>query len=116
MSVRDDFPVELRGFEPQTSAVQAPARLTGSSLPFLVGDVDHLRRRLFIRPAFEGVTSTIGRPCLVTRSRQAIASSGSFRTVRISSFGRRNDGIVHLAVLLLITYLTVGLGSIDSMA
>jgi hypothetical protein len=78
--------------EPPTSAVQAPARLTSSSLPFLVGDVDHLRRRRFIRPAFEGVTSTIGRPCLVTRrSRQAIASSGSFRTVRISSFGRRND-------------------------
>jgi hypothetical protein len=29
--------VELRGFEPLTSAVQAPARLTGSSLPFLGG-------------------------------------------------------------------------------
>ena len=28
---------ELRGFEPLTSAVQAPARLTGSSLPFLCG-------------------------------------------------------------------------------
>ena len=29
--------VERRGFEPLTSAVQAPARLTGSSLPFLCG-------------------------------------------------------------------------------
>jgi hypothetical protein len=28
---------KLRGFEPLTSAVQAPARLTGSSLPFLGG-------------------------------------------------------------------------------
>ena len=27
--------MELRGFEPLTSAVQAPARVTGSSLPFL---------------------------------------------------------------------------------
>jgi hypothetical protein len=37
-SIWADFLVELRGFEPLTSAVQAPARLTGSSLPFL-GDV-----------------------------------------------------------------------------
>jgi hypothetical protein len=29
--------VELRGFEPLTSAVQAPARVTGSSLLFLGG-------------------------------------------------------------------------------
>ena len=36
-SVCADFLVERRGFEPLTSAVQAPARLTGSSLPF-VGD------------------------------------------------------------------------------
>jgi hypothetical protein len=35
--------VERRGFEPLTSAVQAPARLTGSSLPFLVGDVGVVR-------------------------------------------------------------------------
>jgi hypothetical protein len=32
-----DFLVERRGFEPLTSVVQAPARLTGSSLPFLRG-------------------------------------------------------------------------------
>ena len=32
-----DFLVERRGFEPLTSAVQAPARLTGSSFPFLGG-------------------------------------------------------------------------------
>jgi hypothetical protein len=32
-----DFLVERRGFEPLTSAVQAPARLTGSSHPFLGG-------------------------------------------------------------------------------
>jgi hypothetical protein len=31
--------VELRGFEPLTSAVQASARLTGSSLPFLGGSL-----------------------------------------------------------------------------
>jgi hypothetical protein len=37
--LRQDWMVERRGFEPLTSAVQAPARLTGSSLPFLVGDV-----------------------------------------------------------------------------
>jgi hypothetical protein len=37
-----DFLVERRGFEPLTSAVQAPARLTGSSLPF-VGDVGVVR-------------------------------------------------------------------------
>ena len=36
-SVCADFLVERRGFEPLTSAVQAPARLTGSSLPFLGG-------------------------------------------------------------------------------
>ena len=34
-----DFLVELRGFEPLTSAVQASARLTGSSLPFLGGSL-----------------------------------------------------------------------------
>jgi hypothetical protein len=38
-SICGDFLVERRGFETLTSAVQAPARLTGSSLPFLVGDV-----------------------------------------------------------------------------
>jgi hypothetical protein len=32
-----DFLVERRGFEPRTSGVQTPARLTGSSLPFLRG-------------------------------------------------------------------------------
>ena len=37
MSVCADFLVERRGFESLTSAVQAPARLTGSSLPFLGG-------------------------------------------------------------------------------
>ena len=38
------FLVERRGFEPLTSAVQAAARLTGSSLPFrLVGDVGVVR-------------------------------------------------------------------------
>jgi hypothetical protein len=37
-SVCPDWMVELRGFEPLTSAVPASARLTGSSLPF-VGDV-----------------------------------------------------------------------------
>jgi hypothetical protein len=36
-AARADFLVELRGFEPLTSAVQAPAGLTGSSLPFLRG-------------------------------------------------------------------------------
>jgi hypothetical protein len=44
--VSTDFLVERRGFEPLTSAVQAPARLTGSSLPFLgrlVGDVGVVR-------------------------------------------------------------------------
>jgi hypothetical protein len=34
---RADYLVDRRGFEPLTSAVQAPARLTGSSLPFLGG-------------------------------------------------------------------------------
>jgi hypothetical protein len=34
---RADYLVERRGFEPLTSAEQAPARLTGSSLPFLRG-------------------------------------------------------------------------------
>ena len=37
MSICADFLVELRGFEPLTSAVQAPVRLTGSSRPFLGG-------------------------------------------------------------------------------
>jgi hypothetical protein len=37
-SVRADYLVELRGFEPLTSAVQEPARLTGISLRVLVGD------------------------------------------------------------------------------
>jgi hypothetical protein len=40
---RAGFLVERRGFEPLTSVVQAPARLTGSSLPFLVGDVGLVR-------------------------------------------------------------------------
>ena len=35
--VPDVFLEERRGFEPLTSAVQAPARLTGSNLPFLGG-------------------------------------------------------------------------------
>ena len=35
--------VERRGFEPLTAAVEARARLTGSSLPFLVGDVGIVR-------------------------------------------------------------------------
>jgi hypothetical protein len=53
-----DFVVELRGFEPLTSAVQAPARLTGSSLPFVGGSSatsrqlePALAQRLFQRPA-----------------------------------------------------------------
>jgi hypothetical protein len=33
-SICADYLVELRGFEPLTSAVQAPARVTGSSLLF----------------------------------------------------------------------------------
>jgi hypothetical protein len=36
-AVRADFLVELRGFEPLLSAVQAPARLTGPPLPVLQG-------------------------------------------------------------------------------
>jgi len=35
--IQGEWLVEVRGFEPLTSAVQAPARLTGSSLPFLRG-------------------------------------------------------------------------------
>jgi hypothetical protein len=38
-TARADFLVERRGFEPLASAVQAPARLTGSSLPFLGGSL-----------------------------------------------------------------------------
>jgi hypothetical protein len=37
MSICADYLVDRRGFEPLTSAVRAPARLTGSSLPFLGG-------------------------------------------------------------------------------
>ncbi|HZZ23249.1 MAG TPA: hypothetical protein VFE60_12050 [Roseiarcus sp.] len=45
MPVGADFLVELRGFEPLTSAAQAPARLTGSSLPFLGGSSATFDRR-----------------------------------------------------------------------
>jgi hypothetical protein len=34
-----DYLVVLRGFEPLTSLVPSAARLTSSSLPFVVGDV-----------------------------------------------------------------------------
>ena len=47
-----DYLVERRGFEPLTSAVQAPARLTGSSLPFLVGDVGDSWSRPY-QPTYE---------------------------------------------------------------
>ena len=61
--VSTDFLVELRGFEPLISAVQAPARLTRSSLAFLGGSsatagaglsptpVPALRRQRLERPA-----------------------------------------------------------------
>ena len=39
-SICADYLVDRRGFEPLTSAVQAPAGLTGGSLLFLVGDVE----------------------------------------------------------------------------
>ena len=45
MSGRADFLVERRGFEPLTSAVQAPARLTGSSLPSRRETEDDVRGR-----------------------------------------------------------------------
>jgi hypothetical protein len=54
--------VELRGFEPLTSAVQAPARLTGSSLPF-VGDGG---AQLELEPA-------LGQPAPVPAPRVAVA-------------------------------------------
>jgi hypothetical protein len=44
-----DYLVQLRRFEPLTSAAQAPARLTGSSLPFL-GDVGDSWSRLSPTP------------------------------------------------------------------
>jgi hypothetical protein len=60
MSVRADFLVERRGFEPLTSAVQAPARLTGSSLPFLVGDVGDSWNRPLAQRLFQ--------PCVASAS------------------------------------------------
>ena len=39
MSICADYLVERRGFEPLTSAVLAPARVTGSSLSFLGGSL-----------------------------------------------------------------------------
>ena len=39
-----DYLVELRGFEPPTSAVQIPARFTAPSLPVLQGLLSKARR------------------------------------------------------------------------
>jgi hypothetical protein len=44
-AARADFLVELRGFEPLTSAAQAPARRTAASLPVLQGLIAKARRR-----------------------------------------------------------------------
>ena len=44
MSICADFLVELRGFEPLTSAVQAPARFTAPPLPVLQGLLSKARR------------------------------------------------------------------------
>jgi hypothetical protein len=43
-SVRADFVVERRGFEPLTSAVQAPACFTAPPLPILQGLLSKARR------------------------------------------------------------------------
>ena len=43
-SICADYLVELRGFEPLTSAVQAPARFTASPLPILRGLLSKARR------------------------------------------------------------------------
>jgi hypothetical protein len=49
MPGRADYLVEQRGFEPLTSAVQAPARFTASSLPVLQSGRNGLRRDGFRR-------------------------------------------------------------------
>jgi hypothetical protein len=63
---------ERRGFEPLTSAVQAPARLTGSSLPFLVGDVGVVRDNAKQLKFPAGVNGVLGltsvEPRFVSRS------------------------------------------------
>jgi hypothetical protein len=49
--------VDLRGLEPLTFAVEVPARLTGSSLPFLGGDVGGVRddaKQLKLTPGQRG--------------------------------------------------------------
>ena len=43
--VRGDFLVELRGFEPLTSAAQAPPRQTAAPLPTVQGLIAKARRR-----------------------------------------------------------------------
>ena len=66
--------------EPLTSAVQAPARLTGSSLPFLVGDVGD---------SWSSIAQRLFQPCVASASTVSPVSTRTIPGCRSAASKRR---------------------------